>query len=572
MRVFQKSLYGLFLILALCNLAFFARQPQALLAGAGLLLAGVLSAVLSVYREKKEIAILAAYIKSLEGTPLPFPAALPGTAEEICRAAEALSANAASEHSRAEQSGAEVQRFRQQARELEKQNGILLGGGQALRENLRKLARVTREASDILLRDMRHLSKVLAEIGDGVEAQKFSLQKTGGAMEQVTRKAGWVSSNVQTVSEEAEFSKTKAQSGHSEARGAVTAVEAVSKVTGELTGTMNQLKEKSELIGKVTVVIRELADQTNLLALNAAIEAARAGEAGKGFAVVAEEVRKLADKTMQATVEIGDVVANIQQAARAGIEVVDSAVGHTAQSMERSVAAGDLMTEIVRHIDLTADRLASIASASVEQAEICGNTNADLEDVRRVAVTTAGHMEQFTARLVDISGTLEDVELVAATLEKDDLETAADMRIVNWTSDLGMDIELIDSQHKLLCIYINALYRASRREGNRDMLLDIVGCLKDYTAIHFRTEEQFFTHSAYPEAEAKRHKSIHENFVNRVMDVDQQLRAGKISVSDDLLQFLKDWLMNHIRVTDHQYAPFIKAKRAEIAAAVARES
>lgn len=86
-----------------------------------------------------------------------------------------------------------------------------------------------------------------------------------------------------------------------------------------------------------------------------------------------------------------------------------------------------------------------------------------------------------------------------------------------------------------------------------ETLIDIVESLKNYTKTHFFTEEEFFARIVYPEVDS--HKLMHHRFIQKIADVEEQLRQGSLVVGNDLLDFLKDWLLNHIRVTDKQFAP-----------------
>ena len=115
----------------------------------------------------------------------------------------------------------------------------------------------------------------------------------------------------------------------------------VAEVSEKTAGSIINLGKRSDEIGKIVNVINEIADQTNLLALNAAIEAARAGDAGRGFAVVAEEVRKLAERSVMATKEIGQVIKQVQADTSDSVRYGEQASREAQASMELSATAGN---------------------------------------------------------------------------------------------------------------------------------------------------------------------------------------------------------------------------------------
>ncbi|QSP93346.1 methyl-accepting chemotaxis protein [Marinobacter salinisoli] len=166
------------------------------------------------------------------------------------------------------------------------------------------------------------------------------------------------------------------------------AVENVELLTGQIRSsaeTVNQLASDGRRVGGVMQVIREIADQTNLLALNAAIEAARAGEAGRGFAVVADEVRTLAAKTQEATIEIDQIIEAIGSASQVATEYMEESESIAKSSSESVEAVRHTLAEITRRMVNVNDATTQVATAAEQQTSVSEEVNRNVTEIAQIS-------------------------------------------------------------------------------------------------------------------------------------------------------------------------------------------
>lgn len=181
--------------------------------------------------------------------------------------------------------------------------------------------------------------------------------------------------------------RTSELSAHGESVVRRTADE-IGRVAGavrDAAGSIGGLNRRSEEITRVVKVIKDIADQTNLLALNAAIEAARAGEQGRGFAVVADEVRKLAERTSTATVEIGGMIDAIQAETRQAVGGMEASSAQVEEGVRLAREAAESLSGILEAAGETLVKTGEIVAALDEQNAASGEIARNVEQIAAMA-------------------------------------------------------------------------------------------------------------------------------------------------------------------------------------------
>jgi twitching motility protein PilJ len=242
-------------------------------------------------------------------------------------------------------------------------------------------------------------------------AQQTSVELLAAAERQTTeiKSAGQsvlsMSTSMTNVSGDARQSATVARQSLAAAAKGTKAVEdsikGMNKIRDQIQETSKRIKrlgESSQEIGEIVELISDITEQTNVLALNAAIQAASAGEAGRGFTVVAEEVQRLAERSGEATKQIGAIVRTIQTDTQDTVSAMEESTRGVVDGARLSDAAGQALAEIGKVSSELTALIETIAGATRQQSELATKVARKMQDILLVTgQTTAGTQKTATA-------------------------------------------------------------------------------------------------------------------------------------------------------------------------------
>ena len=255
--------------------------------------------------------------------------------------------------------------------------------------------------------DMRALTaQVLAateQQASGASEQAAAVTQTSATVEELAQTSKQIADNSSSVVSVAERTLASAEEGMQSVADTADGIDEIKLSTQQASDRILALGERSQEIGRVLVIIDDIAEQTKILALNAAIEAARAGEAGKGFAVVAEEIRKLADSVTESTQEIGRVVREIQSSTSALIMSTERSAKKVDEGKMLAQRTAQALEKIVHQVEETTDSAKQISIATQQQRTASDQVVLSMKEVAQVSQQAAETSRQITAAIVDLN-------------------------------------------------------------------------------------------------------------------------------------------------------------------------
>lgn len=277
-------------------------------------------------------------------------------------------------------------------------------------DELRLLVSEINKATEQVTNATQQAQAISTQLLEAAQRQSREIEETSNSVLQMAESINEVSASASESARVAQLSLEAAEKGQEAVHNQITGMNEIREQIQETAKRIKRLGESSQEISEIVELISDITEQTNILALNAAIQAASAGEAGRGFTVVAEEVQRLAERSGEATKQIGAIVKTIQTDTHDAVAAMEKSTQGVVEGAKLSDAAGQALAEIGRVSRELAALIESISQRTQAQAEMAKVVAKNMQDIQAITTQTTEGTKQTAVSIGQLASLAADLK------------------------------------------------------------------------------------------------------------------------------------------------------------------
>ena len=277
-------------------------------------------------------------------------------------------------------------------------------------DELRILVAEINKATEQVTTASQQAQAITAQLLDAAQRQSKEIEETSASVLKMAGSINDVSATAVESARVAQMSLDAAEKGQSAVQDSISGMNEIREQIQETAKRIKRLGESSQEISEIVELISDITEQTNILALNAAIQAASAGEAGRGFTVVAEEVQRLAERSGEATKQIGAIVKTIQTDTHDAVAAMEKSTQGVVEGAKLSDAAGQALSEIGRVSQELAGLIQSISETTQAQTEVAQTVAKNMQDIQNITTQTTDGTKRTAVSIGQLANLAADLK------------------------------------------------------------------------------------------------------------------------------------------------------------------